>query len=159
MTSRNEHGSATMLVLVLVAVLGTMAAAGVAVGGVLAGQRRAASAADLAALAAAEVLGPAGATAVAGASACAQAGRVTEANGARLVDCLVEGPAVVVEVSVDVPTVFGASLSVPGRARAGPAAVAGQSAVAGRSARAGAAGVARRRVAVGTVSDSGGRGP
>lgn len=130
-----------MLVLVLVAVLGTTAAAGVAVGGVLVAQRRAASAADLAALAAAEALGPAGATAVAGLSACAQAGRVTGANGARLVDCQVEGTEVVVKVSVDVPIVFGARLSVPGRARAGPGGVAGRGGVAG------------------TVSGSGGRGP
>ena len=118
--SRGEEGSATVLLLVLVGLLTTVAVAGAAVGGLLVGQRRAASAADLAALAAAEALGPVG-TAAGGASACQEAGRVSEANRARLTDCLVEGQEVAVEVAVDVPGLLGGAWKVPGRARAGPA--------------------------------------
>lgn len=120
MTRRDERGGATMLVLVLVAVLACLAVAGVVVGGVLVGQRRAAAAADLAALAAAESLGLSGGTALGGATACEQAVRAGEANGARLTDCLVEGREVSVELTVEVPTVFGGTWSIPGRARAGP---------------------------------------
>lgn len=120
MTRRDERGGATMLVLVLVTVLACLAVAGVVVGGVLVGQRRAAAAADLAALAAAESLGLSGGTALGGATACEQAVRAGEANGARLTDCLVEGREVSVELTVEVPTVFGGTWSIPGRARAGP---------------------------------------
>lgn len=133
MTRRDDLGSATILVLVLVAALGTLAVAGVAAGGVLVGQRRAASAADLSALAGAEALGPGGGSAVAGTAACDAARRVSEANGARLVGCLGEGFEVVVEVAVDVPTLFGVRLTVPGRARAGPGPVVGPNPVAGPS--------------------------
>lgn len=119
---RDEAGSATVLVLVLVAVLTTIAVAGVAVGGLLVGHRRAAAAADLAALAAAEAHGRGGAaTVMGGAAACEQAARLSEANGARLTGCQVEGSDVVVEVAVDVPSVLGGDWAVPGRARAGPA--------------------------------------
>jgi secretion/DNA translocation related TadE-like protein len=111
-----------MLVLVVVAVLSTVAVAGAAVGGLLVGHRRAAAAADLAALAAAEALGGGGAaTAAGGATACEQAGRLSEANGARLTGCQVEGRDVTIEVAVDVPSVLGGAWAVPGRARAGPA--------------------------------------
>ncbi len=118
---REEAGSATVLVLVLVAVLTTIAVAGVAVGGLLVGHRRAAAAADLAALAAAETLGRGGGTSVGGAAVCEQAARLSEANGARLTGCQVEGRDVMVEVAVDVPSVLGGDWAVPGRARAGPA--------------------------------------
>lgn len=120
-----------MLVLVLVSVLATVAVAGAAVGGLLVGQRRAASAADLAALAAAEAIGPGGVTAVTGASACQEAGRVSNANRARLTGCLVEGDEVFVEVEVNVPGLGGAVWEVPGRARAGPSPGAGPTAASG----------------------------
>lgn len=120
MTRRDERGGATVLVLVFVTVLVCLAVAGVVAGGVLVGQRRAAAAADLTALAAAESLGPRGGTALGGATACEQAVRVGEANGARLTDCLVEGREVSVELTVEVPTLFGSTWSIPGRARAGP---------------------------------------
>lgn len=120
MSRRDERGGATVLVLVLVAVLVCLAVAGVVAGGVLVGQRRAAAAADLAALAAAESLGLSGGTALGGTTACEQAVRAGEANGARLTDCLVEGREVSVELTVEVPTVFGGTWSIPGRARAGP---------------------------------------
>jgi secretion/DNA translocation related TadE-like protein len=116
-----EEGSASVLGLVMVCVLTTVALVAVAVAGVLVGQRRAAAAADLAALAAAEVLRGGGATTVGGLDACGRASRVSESNDATMTACLVEGPEVVVEVAVAVPTFFGADLSVPGRARAGPA--------------------------------------
>jgi len=119
---RDEAGSATVLALVLVAVLTTIAVAGVAGGGLLVGHRRAAAAADLAALAAAEALGRGGGvTAAGGATVCEQAARLSQANGARLVGCQVEGSDVMVEVAVDVPHVLGGAWAVPGRARAGPA--------------------------------------
>jgi secretion/DNA translocation related TadE-like protein len=116
-----EDGSASVLGLVLVCVLATVALVSVVVAGVLVGQRRAAAAADLAALAAAEVAGSGAATTSAGVDACARAARVSEANGATMTGCLVEGAEVVVEVAVEVPSLFGSSLSAPGRARAGPA--------------------------------------
>jgi secretion/DNA translocation related TadE-like protein len=115
-----EHGSATVLGLVLVCVLTTVALVSVVVAGVLVGQRRAAAAADLAALAAAEVLGRGAATTSGALDACGQASRVSEANAATMTDCLVQGSEVLVEVTVEVPTFFGAGLSTSGRARAGP---------------------------------------
>lgn len=119
MSCREEYGAATVLVLVLVAVLGAVALAGAVAGGVLVGQRRAASAADLAALAGAETFSSRGGSASAGADACQVAGAVSERNGARLTGCLVESQTVLVDVAVDVPTFFGVRWSVPGRARAG----------------------------------------
>jgi secretion/DNA translocation related TadE-like protein len=120
MSCREEDGAATVLVLVLVAVLGAVALAGAIAGGVLVGQRRAASAADLAALAGAETFSSRGGSASAGADACRVAGAVSERNGAKLTACLVESQTVLVDVAVEVPTLFGARWSVPGRARAGP---------------------------------------
>ena len=117
----DELGGASVLVLVLVAAVTTLALAGVTVGGLLVGQRRASAAADLAALAGAEVLGRGAGSAAAGVAACEKAGRVSAANRARLTGCLVDGLEVVVEVAVDVPSAFGAGWSVPARARAGPA--------------------------------------
>lgn len=122
---RGEEGSATVQVLVLLAVVTAVAVAGSMVGGLLVGQRRAASAADLAALAAAAALGPGAGPAVGGAAACREAGRVGAANRARVTDCLVQGQEVVVAVVVDVPGLLGRSWQVPGRARAGPATASG----------------------------------
>jgi secretion/DNA translocation related TadE-like protein len=116
-----EDGSASVLGLVLVCVLATVAVVAVAVAGVFVGQRRAAAAADLAALAAAEVVGRGAATTSGEVDACGQASRVSDANDATLTVCLVEGSEVVVEVVVEVPNFFGATLRAPGRARAGPA--------------------------------------
>lgn len=119
----SERGSATVLVLVLVAVLTTLAIAATTVGGILVGHRRAAAAADLAALAAAEALVPGAGISQGGPDGCAQAGLVSSANDARLTACEVDGRDVVVAVTVDVRMPFGATRSVPGRARAGPAEV------------------------------------
>jgi secretion/DNA translocation related TadE-like protein len=115
---RCEHGSVTVLVLVLVTALSAMAVAGAVVGALLVGHRRAASAVDLAALGAAAALQrPAQLEA---AAACVRAQEVGAANGARLTDCAVAGEEVLVSVAVDVPTVLGRTWAVTGRARAGP---------------------------------------
>ncbi|HSJ21000.1 MAG TPA: Rv3654c family TadE-like protein [Nocardioidaceae bacterium] len=114
-----EDGSATVLGVVLVCLLTTVALVSAVVAGVLVGQRRAAAAADLAALAAAEALGRGAATTSSGVDACGQASRVSHANAATMTGCLVEGSEVVVEVAVEVRSFFGAALTVPGRARAG----------------------------------------
>ncbi|HLN76306.1 MAG TPA: Rv3654c family TadE-like protein [Nocardioidaceae bacterium] len=124
-TRSGEHGSASVLVLVLVAVVTTLALAGVTIGGVLVGQRRAAAAADLAALAGAEAVSHGAGSAVPGVAACQEADRVSTANDARLTGCLLEGLEVTVEVTVDVRAALGLGWSVPGRARAGPATVSG----------------------------------
>lgn len=118
-----ERGSATGLVLVLVAVLTTLAVAATVVGGLLVGQRRAAAAADLAALAAAEALVSRGATSRGVPDGCGQAALVSSANDALLTSCEVDGRDVLVAVTVEVRLPFGATRSVPGRARAGPAGV------------------------------------
>jgi secretion/DNA translocation related TadE-like protein len=116
----SEDGSATVLGLVLVCLLITVALVSAVAAGVLVGQRRAAAAADLAALAAAEVLGRGAGTTSGGVEACGQASRVSQSNAATMTGCLVEGSQVVVEVAVEVRSLFGAALAVPGRARAGP---------------------------------------
>ncbi len=116
---RDDRGSAAVLVAVLAGALVVLTLAGSVLGGLLVGQRRAASAADLAALAGAEALGPLAAAPGAGA-ACGAARRVGDANGARLEACLVEGTEVLVEVVVDVDSPVGPPWAVSGRARAGP---------------------------------------
>lgn len=147
---RDQRGSATVLVIVLIATLVVAALGATAAGEVLVGRRRAASAADLAVLAGAQALSsgataagptafpsapapapaaaPATGTPISGSgsgAACREAWRVSTANGARLTDCEVQGTVVAVAVLVDVPIVFGRSLGVPGKARAGPAAADG----------------------------------
>ena len=113
-----ESGSATVLALVLVAVLVTVTLVGVAAGALMVGQRRAAAAADLAALAAARAAVPLPGRA--GGDPCAVAGALARANGARLTGCRARGAEVNVEVAVTVPGPFGRSWTAPGRARAGP---------------------------------------
>ncbi|WNV76219.1 Rv3654c family TadE-like protein [Geodermatophilus sp. DSM 44513] len=110
-----ERGSATVWVVALSGVLAAIGVAAVLVGTAVVGRHRAAAAADLAALAAAEraVRGDPG--------ACTTAGEVAAANGARLTACTLGGGAVV-EVAVEVPVRLG-PLGVPAagaRARAGP---------------------------------------
>ena len=112
-----ERGSATVWVVALAGVLAAIGVAAVLVGAAVVGRHRATTAADLAALAAAE-------HAVRGApGACAAAGEVAGANGARLTACTV-GDGAVVEVAVAVPVRLGPlGVSRAGaRARAGPVA-------------------------------------
>lgn len=118
--TQGERGSATVLMLVVVAALISLAVGAASVGGVLVAQRRAEAAADLAALAAADALAGHGWSAAGNAPACLVARAVSSANHGRLTGCLVQGRVVVVGVVVDVSSPFGGSWSVPGRARAGP---------------------------------------
>ncbi len=109
----DERGSATVLALTL---LGAVVATAVLLGslaGALVASRRAAAAADLAALA--------GAAAVQqGRDACAEASAVAAANHARLAACAVLAQDVRVGVAVDAGRVLGRRLRVSARARAGP---------------------------------------
>lgn len=113
--ARNSHdpGSASVYVVVLAALLVAAASATVAVGGVMAARHRVATAADLGALAAADVLGRerTGGGSAAGAAespralgslgeaACTRAGELVKANGAELSACIVVGERVEVEAS------------------------------------------------------------
>lgn len=117
--TRDDRGSAAVLVAVLAGALVVLTLAGSVLGGLLVGQRKAASAADLAALAGAEALGPL-AAAPGSAAACDTARRVGDANGARLEACHVEGTEVLVEVVVEVGSPLGRPWEVSGLARAGP---------------------------------------
>ncbi|WP_104526331.1 Rv3654c family TadE-like protein [Blastococcus atacamensis] len=112
---RDERGSATVWVLILSAVLVAVAAAAVLVGLGMGARHRAATAADLAALAAA------GRAVVGDPDPCAAAAGIAAANGAELVGCRLEPGAVVsVQVSVTVSLGrLGLHDSI-GRARAGP---------------------------------------
>jgi secretion/DNA translocation related TadE-like protein len=115
-----ERGSAAVLVVVMVGVLTALALGGSAIGGLMVGQRRAAAAADLAALAGAAALRP-GLGSLPTGSGCDRAARVSAENGARLTGCSIDGREVVVRVAVDVSNPFGGGWAVPGMARAGPA--------------------------------------
>jgi secretion/DNA translocation related TadE-like protein len=110
-----DRGSATVWVLVLAAVLGLVAAASVLVGVAVVARHRAASAADLAALAAA------GRAVTGDPSACATAADVARANAAELTACHV-GPGAIVEVEVAIAVRLGGAgvHTAVGRSRAGP---------------------------------------
>ncbi len=113
MTGFGERGAASVLALVLIGALTSATLAAVLLGGLVLGQRRAAAAADLAALA--------GATAAQqGRPGCTAAGRVAVANGTRLTSCSEQGETIVVDVVADAGSVLGSQIRVPGRARAGP---------------------------------------
>ncbi|HET7388394.1 MAG TPA: Rv3654c family TadE-like protein [Nocardioidaceae bacterium] len=112
--SRSETGSATMLALTFLVVLATVAAGVAVLGGLLVGQRRVESAADLAALAGARALQR-------GQDGCAAAARTARANGARQLHCTVSGPVLTVDVGDDLTGLVGRTVSVRARARAGPA--------------------------------------
>lgn len=109
---RCDRGSAAVYAVMAVGLLVVAALGAVTVAGIVAGHRKAAAAADLAALA--------GASAVQrGRPACAAAVEIAEANRSRLVGCSVLGPVVQVEVIVEVGSPF-ETWSMRGRARAGP---------------------------------------
>jgi secretion/DNA translocation related TadE-like protein len=104
-----------VLVMGLLALLVFVAVVGASVVAVVLGQRKAQSAADLAALA--------GAIAARnGQVGCTVANRVAARNGADLAQCEVDGQVVLVTVKLRLPEVF-AGRSVRARARAGPATV------------------------------------
>jgi len=98
----------------MIGVLASVAVLGVAVAGLVVGQRRADAAADLAALAGA-------AAHQRGDAACAAAGRIAAANLTEVVECAVTGEDVTVAVVARVDSLFERTWELSGRARAGPA--------------------------------------
>jgi len=106
-----EEGGASVLVLAIVGALAAVLVATLVVGGVHVGQRRAATAADLAALAAADA-----AVGRVGGAPCEIGAQVAAANGANLDQCVADGVRVLVGVGVALP----GGLRVTSRARAGP---------------------------------------
>lgn len=109
----DDDGSASLLVVVHLTVLLVVGVALAAVAGLYVAERRAQSAADLAALA--------GAAAVRdGADGCAAASEVAEANDAHLVTCRSEGREIRIRVEVDGPRWAGRQVRLSAQARAGP---------------------------------------
>ena len=118
---QTDVGAASVLVLaVLMVALVLVGAVGGLSGAVLA-RHRAAAAADLAALAGADVL-----TGRAPGGACAVAAGVAAANGAWLGSCAADGADLLVSVLVLPPAPLAALGPATGRARAGPAAAPGR---------------------------------
>ncbi|MEU5774878.1 Rv3654c family TadE-like protein [Streptomyces venezuelae] len=105
-----DRGAATVWVVVVMAVLGVICGAVLAMTQVVVARHRAGGAADLAALAAADRW-PAGSDA-----ACAGAGRVAGAQGVRVVRCVIRGETSEVSVSSSA-----GPFTVTARSRAGPA--------------------------------------
>ncbi|QES42960.1 hypothetical protein DEJ49_20025 [Streptomyces venezuelae] len=104
-----DRGAATVWVVVVMAVLGVICGAVLAMTQVVVARHRAGGAADLAALAAADRW------AAGSDEACAGAGRVAAAQGARVVRCGVRGETSAVSVSSSA-----GPFTVTVRARAGP---------------------------------------
>lgn len=111
---RRDDGVATVLVLGLTALLVLVASVAVALAGVSVARQRAASAADLSALAAAHAV-LAGPTV-----ACGRAALLTERVGGRLSSCQVDGDVVRVVVDVRPEGLLGRLGAASARARAGP---------------------------------------
>lgn len=118
---RGQRGSAAVLVVVIVCLLTALAVGGSVAGGLLVAHRRAASAADLAALAGADTLAQGGSEATRAGSGCDRAAQVGAENGARLAGCRVDAREIVVRAAVDVTNPFGGTWEVLAVARAGPA--------------------------------------
>ncbi|MDX6300752.1 MAG: hypothetical protein QOF53_1966 [Nocardioidaceae bacterium] len=109
-----QEGSAAVLMVVLLGVLGAGALLVAAVGGAVVGQRRVESATDLAALAGA-------AAAERGQDACAAAEALLVRNRARLTACSLAGEVVSVRAARPLRSLPGLRFTVSSRARAGPA--------------------------------------
>lgn len=109
-----ERGAASLLVVSFAGVLLLVGCALGVVAAMVADHRRAAAAADLAALGGAAALQR-------GEDGCAAATSLASANGTRLVSCVVEGADVMVSVEVTGPRWLGQQGDLVGRARAGPA--------------------------------------
>jgi secretion/DNA translocation related TadE-like protein len=110
----SERGSATVLALPLLGVLTVATVLLGFVAGAVVAQGRAAMAADLAALAGAAALQRGG-------DGCAEAAAVTLRNGAEVVSCRIGGAQVWLTVRCETAALFGRTLPVTARARAGPA--------------------------------------
>lgn len=113
MTGPGERGAASVFALLLVGVLTAAVAAALSLNAYLVGQRRVAAAADLAALAGAAELQQ-------GRDGCAAADRLALDNGARMTSCEVDGTTILVAVEVEVESLLGPDLQIPGHARGGP---------------------------------------
>jgi secretion/DNA translocation related TadE-like protein len=126
MTAESDDGSATLWVLALATVLWLSVAALVLVGVAISARHRAATAADLSALAAASAVERAQLehTPNPAAAACAVARTVAAANDATVERCQVTGAIVDVTTTVAIPALASVSFlgaeSVSARARAGP---------------------------------------
>ena len=109
---RGEQGSGTVLAVAMIGLVVTVTVGATGAVGVVAGHRRAQSAADLSALAGATTL-------QSGGDACQRAGVIADRNGADLQRCQVDGTEVTVVVarSVRLP---GLPMELRARARAGP---------------------------------------
>lgn len=114
MTSRDEGGSAVPFAMACVGVLCLLGAALGVVTAMVHAHRQAQSAADLAALAAADAAGS-------GLDACGAGRAVAAANDALVVSCSLDGRDVTVTVTVDGPRWLGQTADLSAQARAGPA--------------------------------------
>lgn len=103
--SRGDSGAATVWSLALVNVLLLVGLAAAAVGSLVVTRQRAATVADVAAVAGAQAMG----------DPCAEAGAVVAANGMTTVSCQLDGVDVVVDVSTPVPPVVERLLGLLGR--------------------------------------------
>lgn len=112
--TRDDRGSGTVLVLCLMGVLTATTALLAALGAVAVARHRAASAADLAALAAA------GRVLEGQQVACAAAGRTVAAVGARVTSCALDGDRVTVAVALRPAGLLAGLGSATAVARAGP---------------------------------------
>ncbi|HET7328665.1 MAG TPA: Rv3654c family TadE-like protein [Nocardioidaceae bacterium] len=106
-----ERGSMTLVAVGLMSALVVFSLVATGFAGLVAMQHRAAAAADLAALAAAEAPG----------RGCAVATEVAADNGASLSSCEVTGAVVTLEVRLRAEAPFGFRPTIRSRARAGPA--------------------------------------
>jgi secretion/DNA translocation related TadE-like protein len=119
-----DRGSATLWTVAVALVIMLSTAAVLLIAIAVSARHRAATAADLSALAAASVLASAqvaGITTSSTEQACQAARDIADANGARLSDCQVNGSMVDVLTTVNVPAVgYLGEHSVSAHARAGP---------------------------------------
>lgn len=113
MTKADERGSATPFAIACLGLLVLLAAALGVVSAMVHAQRRAQSAADLGALAAAQAL-------AGGRDGCEIGSRVAGANGAALTSCQVAGREVRLRVEVTGPRWLGQTGDLTAEARAGP---------------------------------------
>lgn len=109
---RDERGAATVVAIGLLGLLVLVAGTCAGVTALVLSHRRAQVAADLAALAGAAALQR-------GADPCAAAATIAQRQDARVSQCLVDGPDVVVVTGVRVLPALGGT-ELPARARAGP---------------------------------------
>lgn len=115
--SRDAQGAATVLGVGFVALILVVALVATGIAALVFAHRRAQSAADLAALAAASGYQR-------GVAPCGEAQRIAAANRGRLVSCVLDGPVATVEIECSV--VLGGTFRLHGRAKAGPGGLGGE---------------------------------